>query len=166
MFPRWLLGLASRGQGYLLGAMSRFLRVLVTVLAAFALAACDDVDVNVGDDDPDPAPTRSPVDRAFEELDECTESSAPEGAPVGVTMMDNFFEPPCIAISSTQQITFANSGTQLHNFSVADGDIDVDVEPGEEATTDETGTDLAAGTYRFVCKYHQEQGMIGTLVIE
>ena len=165
MFPPRLLGLAGRGRGYLLGAMSSLLRVLVMVLAAFALAACDNVDVNIGGDDPDPAPTRT-VDRAFEEIDECTESSAAEGAPVGVTMMDNFFEPPCIAISSTQQITFANSGTQLHNFSVSDGDIDVDVEPGEEATTDETGTDMPAGTYRFVCKYHQELGMIGTLVVE
>ena len=142
------------------------LRILMALLTAVLLAACGDVDVDVGgDDEPEAAPTET-VDRAFEEIDECTESSAPEGAPVGVTMADNFFEPPCIAISSTQQITLANSGTQLHNFSVADGDIDVDVEAGEEATTDETGTDLAAGTYRFVCKYHEQQGMVGTLVVE
>jgi plastocyanin len=81
-------------------------------------------------------------------------------------MSDNFFEPPCIAISSTQQISLTNAGNILHNFSVADGDIDVDVESGEEATTDETGTDLSAGTYRFYCKYHEGDGMVGTLVVE
>jgi plastocyanin len=80
--------------------------------------------------------------------------------------MDTFFEPPCFAVSSTQTVALANAGNLEHNFSVAEGDIDVDVEPGEDAETDEIGTDLAAGSYRFYCKYHEGQGMVGTLVVE
>jgi plastocyanin len=80
--------------------------------------------------------------------------------------MDSFFEPPCIALSSTQGILVSNAGNLDHNFSVADGDIDVTIEPGQEGTIDEVGTDLAAGTYRFYCKFHEGEGMVGTLVVE
>lgn len=134
----------------------------ILLVALFALAACGD-DTELGNEGDEP---QAGIESPAENLDDCAEVSATEGAPVGITMMDTFFEPPCFAMSSTQQITLANAGNLLHNFSVANGDIDVDVEPGEETTTDETGTDLAAGTYRFFCKYHEGDGMVGTLVIE
>ena len=149
--------------------------MVLTAGLALILAGCaEDADPEAGDqpgveadepgaEDDDPA---GDIPADPENLDDCAEVSAAEGAPAGLTMMDSFFEPPCLAISSTQQIAITNSGNTLHNFSVADGDLDVDVEPGEEATTDETGTDLAAGTYRFFCKYHEAQGMVGTLVVE
>ena len=140
--------------------------MVVVALGALVLAGCEaDVDVNADN----ASPTAAPTDTAFqpiEEVDECAELSATEGAPVTLTAMDNFFEPPCIAMSSTQQVAITNAGNQLHNFSVAEGDVDVDVEPGEDVETDEIGTDVAAGTYRFYCEYHEDQGMVGTLVVE
>ena len=140
--------------------------VVVLAVGSLLLAACEaDIDVNADDESPNPAPT----DTAFqpiEEVDECAELSASEGAPATLTAMDNFFNPPCIALSSTQQVAITNAGNQLHNFSVAEGDVDVDIEPGEDVETDEIGTDLSAGTYRFYCEYHEEQGMVGTLVVE
>ena len=148
-------------------------KILVVLVAGLALAACENPP---GDEDPDVAAEQDADAEPDEEvgedvtpeadLDDCAEVSAAEGAPAGMTMMDSFFEPPCIAVSSTQQISLTNSGNILHNFSVANGDIDVDVEPGEEALTDEVGTDLAAGTYRFFCEYHESEGMVGTLVVE
>lgn len=149
-------------------------KVLILLIAALSLVACS---VDTGDDeaedrDDETTTTTEVGDEDAEvadddaETDDCAESSAAEGAPVGVTMSDNFFEPPCIAVSSTQQITLANAGNSEHTFTVANGDIDIEVEPGEEATTDETGTDLAAGTYRFYCRYHESAGMVGTLVVE
>jgi plastocyanin len=151
-------------------------RTFLVLVALFALAACAQ-DVNGPGDDPgDQQDTEVGVDEdtdvdgdeatPIEPLDDCAEVSAAEGAPVGITMMDTFFEPPCLAVSSTQAITLANAGNLEHNFTVADGDIDIDVDPGEEATTDEIGTDLAAGTYEFFCEFHEEAGMIGTLVVE
>jgi plastocyanin len=149
-------------------------KTFVVFVALFSLVACrgdadlandpngpGDTEVGV-DEETDPDAVETPI----ENLDDCSEASAAEGAPVGVTMMDTFFEPPCIAVSSTQTITLTNAGNLEHNFTVADGDIDIDVEPGEDQSTDEIGTDLAAGTYRFFCKYHEAQGMVGTLVVE
>ncbi len=139
--------------------------VIVLAVGSLVLAACEaDVDVTADGGSPTPAPT----DTAFqpiEEVDECAELSATEGAPATLTAMDNFFDPSCIALSSTQQVAITNAGNQLHNFSVT-GAINVDVEPGEDVETDEIGTDLSAGTYRFYCEYHEEQGMVGTLVVE
>ena len=141
-------------------------RLLVLLsIGVLALGACR-AEVDVGDDpEAGPSPEQT-AETPLEEVDECAEVSASEGAPAPVTMMDTFFEPPCLAISSTQQITITNAGNLDHTFTVADGDIDVVVEPGEEATTDETGTDLSAGTYRFICRFHEEAGMVGTLVVE
>lgn len=144
-------------------------KIAVVLVLGLSLAACENPP---GDEDPDVAQQGDEgLNEQAEEtpeagLDDCAEVSAAEGAPAGLTMMDSFFEPPCLAVSSTQQISLTNSGNILHNFSVADGDIDVDVEPGEEATTDEVGTDLAAGSYRFFCQYHESEGMVGTLVVE
>jgi plastocyanin len=139
--------------------------LLVLVVGVLALAACEaDVNVNA-DPTTGPSPERT-AETPLEEVDECAEVSATEGAAAGLTMMDNFFEPPCLAISSTQAIAITNAGNLVHNFSVADGDVDIDVEPGDEEETDEIGTDLGAGTYRIFCKYHEADGMVGTLVVE
>jgi plastocyanin len=144
-------------------------KILFVLLAALSLVACREGDgleaepgIEVNEEDQgDEGASPSPL-----EDDDCAEVSAAEGAPAPVTMMDTFFEPPCFAISSTQTVALANAGNLEHNFSVAEGGIDVDVDPGEEAETDEIGTDLAAGSYRFFCEYHQGQGMVGTLVVE
>lgn len=144
--------------------------LLIVLVAALALFACEsEPDVVITDDDTevvDEVDENEVAETPLEEVDECSEASAAEGAPVGVTMSDNFFEPPCIALSSTQTITLANAGNLDHNFTVEEGDYDIDVEPGGEETTDEVGTDLAAGVYKFYCDFHQADGMVGTLVVE
>jgi plastocyanin len=153
-----------------------FRKGILLVVAAIALVACgeevipeanDEPGVTADEDaDPDADADEDVPDTPVENLDDCAEVSAAEGAPAGLTMMDSFFEPPCLAVSSTQAIALQNSGNIEHNFSVSGGDIDIDVEPGDEASTDEVGTDLAAGTYQFFCKYHEGDGMVGTLVVE
>jgi plastocyanin len=137
----------------------------ILLVALLSLAACGE-DTQLGNEGDEVDEPQAGIESPATNLDDCAEVSAAEGAPAGITMMDTFFEPPCLAVSSTQEITLANVGNLEHNFSVADGDIDIDVEPGEEETTDEIGTDLAAGTYRFFCEYHEGQGMVGALVVE
>jgi plastocyanin len=97
---------------------------------------------------------------------ECSDVSSSGGAPAPLTMKDTFFEPLCLAMSSTQQITFTNAGQAVHNFSIEDQGVDIDVEAGEELTTEPVGDLVRPGTFRFVCKYHEAQGMVGTLTVE
>jgi plastocyanin len=138
--------------------------ILSLVLATVTLVACNDLP-EVGDDEPEAAPTAT---AGFQQdLDEtCAEVSAPEGAPAPVTMMDNFFEPPCIAVSSEQGVALTNAGNQDHNFTIQGTDLSVDVEPGEDEETDEVGDEVGAGTYKFFCRFHEDAGMVGTIVVE
>jgi uncharacterized cupredoxin-like copper-binding protein len=57
-----------------------------------------------------------------------------------------------------------NVGATLHNFSIDDLGISIDIEPGETA---ETTINAPAGRYDFYCNVpgHLEAGMTGTLVV-
>jgi plastocyanin len=137
-------------------------RLLLAVgLSALFMVACDEPGT---DEDPEAGPRVTlPADGADED---CAEVSAPEGAPVGVTMMDSFFEPDCVAVSSEQGATLTNAGNLDHNFTIQGTELSYDVEPGEDEETDEFGDAVAAGTYRFFCRFHEAQGMVGTIVVE
>jgi hypothetical protein len=83
------------------------LRNLALVLVAvLTLAACEsEPDVVITDEDADVAEETVEVpETPLEEIDECAEVSAAEGAPAGVTMMDTFFEPNCVAVSMWRNV--------------------------------------------------------------
>ena len=119
------------------------------------LVACD---LPGGDVEPEAAPTQTPT--------ECAEVSASEGAPAPVTMMDNFFDPLCLAMSSTQALSITNAGNLDHNLTVQGTDLSIDLAPGEEEETSEIGDLVQAGTHRFFCRFHENDGMVGTIVVE
>ena len=52
----------------------------------------------------------------------------------------------------------------LHNFSIDELDIDVDIAPG---ATEEVVINAPAGTYEFYCNVpgHKAAGMLGTLTV-
>jgi len=82
------------------------------------------------------------------------------GTTDSVTMVDNEFQPSSFTAASTS-ITLTNDGQALHSFTIADGDIDQDLQAGESAEVDLSGLD--AGTYDLICKYHPE--MTGSLTV-
>ena len=100
---------------------------LLLSLSAALLTTCDDLP-EVGDEEPEAGP--SPTIGADELDEECPEVSAPEGAPAPVTMMDNFYEPNCVAVSSEQSVALTNAGNLDHNFTIQGTDVSFDVEPG------------------------------------
>jgi plastocyanin len=83
-----------------------------------------------------------------------------------MTMMDTFFDPFCLAVSSTQPLTLTNAGNLDHNFTIPGTDLSIDLGPGEEEETSEVGEFVEAGTHRFFCRIHQDQGMVGSIVVE
>lgn len=134
-------------------------RLLLVLSLALTLSACDEPG-----DDPEAGPT---VSIPAGEIDqECAEVSAAEGAPAPVTMMDNFYDPNCFAVSSTQPVALTNAGNQDHNFTIQGSELSMDVEPGEDEETDEVGDYVGAGTYKFFCRFHEQAGMVGTVVVE
>lgn len=73
-----------------------------------------------------------------------------------VVMLDNTFEPECFTVSRDQGLTIRNRGIALHNFSVQDSTIDLDVAAGNETNIEEIGEVLQRGDAKVVCTYHPE----------
>jgi plastocyanin len=80
-----------------------------------------------------------------------------------VTQANYQFSPSTFSVASGDTITVTNStpGTP-HTFTVTGQTIDVTVSP---ASSQDVTIDLPAGTYPFVCRFHQASGMTGTLTV-
>ena len=84
-----------------------------------------------------------------------------------VTSFDIYFEPKEVAIPADTDVPFSlpNDGATLHNFSIDELDISVDIPPGD---TGEAVINAPTGTYEYYCNVpgHKQAGMVGTLVVE
>lgn len=76
---------------------------------------------------------------------------------------DFFFSPTCVVndVGDTITMTVSNSGGILHNVSVADQGIDIDIVAGE---TIEVEFELSDEPLVFICKYHRTAGMVGAVI--
>ena len=79
-----------------------------------------------------------------------------------VTVDDLFFSPTCLTgASGTVTLTLRNRGHILHNFTVPEQNIDVDIPAGETVTVKVT---VAGKPVHFFCKYHRDAGQQGALL--
>ena len=84
------------------------------------------------------------------------------GASASIEADDTFFMPTCLTAIPAGEfaLTVANRGSALHNLSVPDQGIDMDLEPGQTVTVHiQVGTAVVP----FFCKYHRASGMVGSL---
>ena len=97
------------------------------------------------------------------------QAAAGEGAAEAVTVesYDIYFEPDELTIPADTDVPvqLPNEGVALHNFSVDELGISVDIAPG---ATEETVINAPAGEYEFYCNVpgHKEAGMLGELTVE
>lgn len=84
---------------------------------------------------------------------------------VDVTATDFAFDPTTILLDTgtTVEVSFTNSGSVLHSFTVPDFEIEAEAEGGEGQTLTFAVTD-EPGSYEFFCKYHPNE-MTGTVSI-
>jgi glucose/arabinose dehydrogenase/plastocyanin len=84
-----------------------------------------------------------------------------------VTMVDIAFKPEDLTIPAGTDVTISlpNTGAALHNFSIDELQISVDVAPGD---TGSVTINAPAGTYQYYCNVpgHKEAGMAGTLTVQ
>jgi len=120
---------------------------LLAVLATVALlgAACG------GDSGGDAGTTTTPPD-----------GGNGVGEAQALTALDDEFNPADVTVDSGGTIDFRNEGENVHNFSITEEDISQDVAAGQSTTVI---IDLEAGTYEFVCVYHEAAGMTGNLTV-
>jgi plastocyanin len=99
-----------------------------------------------------------------------TVSSTPGGAPTssgkfsGTVSQANYsFTPSTFSVKSGDTITVKNTTpSTAHTFTVTGQNIDVTLQGGD---SQKVKVDLPAGTYPFICSFHQSLGMTGTLTV-
>ena len=87
------------------------------------------------------------------------------GANVRLRMEDNVFDPACLVVLGGQNLRLVNEGANLHNFSVEETQVDVDVPTGTNENTGAIGEAVPSGTFTFFCTYHRELGMEGDITV-
>ena len=114
-----------------------------------------------------PATEATPVAATTDEA--TPEQAAANGAAaeaVEVVSFDIYFEPAEFSIPADTDVpvTLPNDGVTLHNFSIDELGISVDIAPG---ASEETVINAPAGTYEYYCNVpgHKEAGMVGTLTV-
>ncbi len=86
---------------------------------------------------------------------------------VTIESYDIYFDPDRVVIPAGVDIPFTlpNLGATLHNFSIDELDLSVDIEPGASETTT---IHVPAGRYAYYCNVpgHKEAGMAGILIAQ
>jgi len=79
-----------------------------------------------------------------------------------VTQHDFFFTPRAVVVHTGDSLRIANVSTSPHTFTISSEGIDVVNSPGQAKSIT---IKLKAGSYPFVCTFHQSLGMTGTLIV-
>ena len=88
--------------------------------------------------------------------------------PYGIVAINYHFHDahPSSPLAPDRKVTWTNEGSVVHNVSFSQIGFSKDIAVGETIGIDALGKKLGGpGTYRFVCRYHESLGMIGTIVI-
>lgn len=72
------------------------------------------------------------------------------------------FSPTSLTVEKGASLEVSNVGSSAHTFTINGKGIDVVNDPGQSQKVTIT---LAPGTYPFVCRFHEAQGMKGTLTV-
>ena len=90
-----------------------------------------------------------------------------EPIPYVVTAIDYHFHDahPTAPIAPGRAFVVTNEGRNVHNVTIPALDIDTDVPPGGEFTVDDIAGRLAPGRYELFCRFHEDSGMTGVILI-
>jgi plastocyanin len=126
---------------------------LTTVIALGACTKQDNGNNTLADAQPTKSSTGGP------------QSTGPASGGLKVEAKDNVFAPTKLtATAGDITITVDNTGAAPHTFTIADLKADTgNLDAGK--STDVKLTGVKAGTYKFICKYHESLGMVGELTV-
>jgi uncharacterized cupredoxin-like copper-binding protein len=141
--------------------MARTVFLIATIVSAVVLTACGS-----GSGDGSTAGDEGAHGGGHAASDQIAEPV--EGAPeVTINAVDIDFKPAKIELPAGEpvNVTVANDGNTLHDFTLEDADVHVNVEPGETKTTSLTVDE--PGTYKAKCTVagHEEAGMTIDVVV-
>ena len=92
-----------------------------------------------------------------------TKDVSDESGKVEIELYDYYFEPTILKGKPGQKVELElkNKGSAAHTFTLAEQSVNKEIQPGDETETEVTFPQ--SGQLKFVCTFHQSQGMIGAL---
>jgi hypothetical protein len=88
--------------------------------------------------------------------------------PYGITAIDYHFHDahPTFPLAPARTVSWTNAGTVVHNVTFPQLGYSKDIPLGATIRIHDLGRKLGGpGTYIFFCAYHQNLGMVGTIII-
>ena len=85
------------------------------------------------------------------------------GATAVVEMQDSVFAPATLTVAVGDTVTFKNTGALPHTAQTKDGTFDTgNVNAGQSKDV----VMKKAGTFKYICLYHESTGMVGTIEVK
>jgi plastocyanin len=81
--------------------------------------------------------------------------------------LDDFYFEPTVLVGEPEQtinIELENEGQAPHTFTLDDGSVDEELQPGDKVEVDVSFPE--SGHLRFTCQFHAGDGMMGALSVE
>jgi plastocyanin len=92
-----------------------------------------------------------------------TGATGAKNADVSVSLNNYLFDPGTVKVGSGDVVAVRNGNARTpHTFTVVGEDVDLELAP---LTTETVTIDLAPGTYRLICRFHESLGMTATLKV-
>jgi len=87
--------------------------------------------------------------------------------PYVITAIDYHFHDahPTFPIAPGRDLVVRNEGRNVHNVTILALDVASDVAPGDEFTVEDIAGRLEPGSYELFCRFHEDRGMTGVIVI-
>jgi len=88
-------------------------------------------------------------------------------SPYVITAIDYHFHDahPTLPIGPGRDLVVMNAGRNPHNVTIPALDIAADVAPGEVFMVEDIAGRLEPGSYELLCRFHEDRGMTGVIVI-
>jgi plastocyanin len=95
-----------------------------------------------------------------------TKDVSAETEKIEIELDDNYYEPTILKGKPGQKVELElkNEGNAAHTFTLSEQSVDEEIQPGDETETEVTFPQ--SGELKFVCKFHEGEGMIGALEAE
>ena len=95
-----------------------------------------------------------------------TKDVSGETEKIEIELDDNYYEPTILKgkPGQTVELELKNEGNATHTFTLSEQSVDKEIQPGDETETEVTFPQ--SGELKFVCKFHEGEGMIGALEAE
>ena len=134
---------------------------IAALFLLFAAAACGgSSDSSSGDEGEE---TTSTTIMGTQTESHGTKDVSSESGKVEIELYDNYFEPTVLKGKPGQKVELElkNEGSAEHSFTISEQSVSKEIQPGDE--TEAEVTFPQSGELKFVCMFHQGEGMIGAL---